>query len=517
MLQFAGVNLLLPDPDGQLQAWVDRYLPLDDMRAFGAPMVGSRIATESRGRNARTNLPRMPWPEPPPLRLNQLYWPTGATRHAVGLFLATETGARAMLDRVEEGGQGTLILDAEGSGGVQPLSGAERLELTMHLLPPRPIAASPNGLGAYLLILVDERYFWPMRPGPDFEVDKDTLWTDLVDALGTALDVDIQVPDGISPDWLQPDPREWSRRHDDPAALLDALAASIGRRVVRRLNGDVLLAAPDRDAVATALKDAKLSKVAGGETLDLLDAALPYGVRVYYPRYRDGLPQFDGEHWTVTKNGVEYHDRGSHEGNYVMLYSTALADFSGHPQPETADNEAELDDLANKLAEAWYGWAAELPYDVTLSGFYDWTLTGHDDALLIDCGVLVGVDVAAGGLTPYHCATRVWSLPIDCYVDETLGQVEATDCIYDHSTVRHGVLDEDLNYDSYAAANRHKMNEDGEYEAVDGTDCQDRVHAGSMILQGYYLAANCPVLYGWDARQGLWYLIQARDCPQLIT
>lgn len=237
------------------------------------------------------SLPVPNWPETPPLVLNRLYWPTGATRWAtfVGLIdrdgldqiLATLISSRGAAKTL---GDGTLILShADYIGPLYPgfnaNSNASQYALVtkMHLLPPRPVAMFDGHADRQLwyLPLVDERYWWQYRRLPTrlewvlsqdhsdiVENDDPTEhrlkedWRGWVRILSYALglwsegvgqpigfDDDDDGKKGAKPetDYFYPDRHELDRLAYNAAALLDAVAWSCGRRVVRHPDGKTRL------------------------------------------------------------------------------------------------------------------------------------------------------------------------------------------------------------------------------------------------------------------------------------
>src|SRR4030065_1747242 len=71
------------------QDFLDRYQRIEDLVSIPEETSRNSWQTNPVGERQRVGLPRYNWPEPPPLRLNQIYWPTGATRWAYGIFLIT--------------------------------------------------------------------------------------------------------------------------------------------------------------------------------------------------------------------------------------------------------------------------------------------------------------------------------------------------------------------------------------------------------------------------------------------
>jgi hypothetical protein len=241
MLTFAGQELLFPTPE--LEAWILQNQDLADLSPFSeqrADILSARHACRSRGEQTKgLGLPVLNWPPPPPVRLNTLWWPTGATRWARGYFLATTSGRDVIVSQVanEKGASASLL-------GIGDDENGNPLALKMYMLPPRPMSCTKEGETLHLIPLVDERYFWQFAPavnsgGDPITVTTSTTWQSLIDDLASALGLDeITVELAIEAAYLKPDPTDFTRPWDNAALLLDALAVSIGRRIVAPLRRD---------------------------------------------------------------------------------------------------------------------------------------------------------------------------------------------------------------------------------------------------------------------------------------
>jgi hypothetical protein len=89
-----------------------------------------------------------------------------------------------------------------------------------------------------LLTLVDERFYWWFKSAEIEVTGGTTTWAELYAAIGTALGITITA-DEVPAAYLKP-PTALTSRHDALPVLLDAVASSVGQRVVRRLDGSVL-------------------------------------------------------------------------------------------------------------------------------------------------------------------------------------------------------------------------------------------------------------------------------------
>ena len=308
MIRFAGSDLLFADelPDEWAQLDLSRYA------LFGDTAAVAQRDTEPVC-NAQPRL-QLPIPNYPPrhdaLRLNQLYWPTGAARWSSFVGLTTWETLQEILqqftpvdDRVSRGlARRTLVLgDSQFADDVDGLdlghhkgeSGRQCLSTEMYLLTPQPLALTPevhrpDGVDQpWLVPLVDVRYFWHQRRLPhrvehllreiDDDGNKETQeqlkedWYGWLIVLQDAIErVEAGTPDGevecllkFDPDPLAegervgiegthfyPDRTELDRLNGNAALLLGAVAHSTGRRFVRTIDGQCLIQDPatSRDA-----------------------------------------------------------------------------------------------------------------------------------------------------------------------------------------------------------------------------------------------------------------------------
>lgn len=294
VIQFAGVDLLLPDNEGRLAECLDRC-DLNRLSLFGREPMAVAIDGRNNPRSSwepEVCLPTPNYPAPPPLSLNRLYWPTGATRWATFVGLVNREG----LDRIL---QGTLSavggnsanakqftpqrLDIASSDVIGPHAegfntsndGTQySLSVQMHLLPPRPVSLFDGYVGEslWLVPLVDDRYWWQFKKMPtrlDWVLSQDNsdifgnntptanglkedwrgwfrilsfalgLWRDgydnSIEVLGDKCSK--QLSDRLKETYFFPDRNELDRIAYNAAVLLDAVAYSCGRRIVRHPDG----------------------------------------------------------------------------------------------------------------------------------------------------------------------------------------------------------------------------------------------------------------------------------------
>lgn len=243
MIAYAGVSLGVATVE--VAAWVEQNLSVADVVEF-APRTTPGLG-----------LLAVPWcaPRPPgPVRPGRLYWPWGAQRYAVGHYLTTSDDLATIRDVVYPGDgyePADLVLDDETTS----------VTAEMWMLPPRPLGQVGEDTGLWLLTLVDERFFWWQQAAA---IEAQVSWTALYGAIGTALGAVITV-DTIVGAFLTPPESLASTYHALPV-LLDAVAASVGQRIVRGYDGSVTAqnAASARTSWETERDTYAASVLAGG-------------------------------------------------------------------------------------------------------------------------------------------------------------------------------------------------------------------------------------------------------------
>lgn len=420
---FCGVPLLLPDPEGRVQAHLDRYLSLDEMRVWCEPAAVRSGRARPRGLigrdspfpavgidGSRVGLPRPNWSTyfMPRATLSTLWWPTGASRWAQGLFLADDAALTNINAAIGSDGSGTLSLTASMDGASQSVAAS------MFLLAPIRLTGTDgdDGQNLWLLPLVDQRYFWQRSEAGLLEVEADTTWAEILATLGNQLGTTITADS--APAVYVPDPVELTRRYENAAVLLDAVAACIGQRVVVSLGGSVRLQNTTTAAIYDQLNRTSAVVVAGGDVAGVNWSLSPATVKVIFPRYQLGIPQADGDVYAVSVTGS-----ASGRGTKVF-FDTAAAEFGyGGATPY---NEADLQAIAEQIATDFVAWQ-RAPAALTLAGLATWTPSGYDDFVWYHVGSLSGVigqDGERYGQTDVF--TRVAGMPLGFGVEELVHQ-----------------------------------------------------------------------------------------------
>jgi hypothetical protein len=402
-LTYAGKPLLFPDADARLQEWLDRYCPFEDLLPAATPAMH----TDGRGRPQghwphAIGLPRFNWQlRPPRWRLNSLWWPTGASRFALGLFVVDEATADYLFSFTSQ--FKTLQIDS--------------LEVSMAQLPMLPISSEFTDNCAYLLPLVDARYFWQWSKIDPLTLNSQSSWADVRSAITTGLGIAVTAaaPDAAYP---APDWSEWTRQAENAALALDAYAATVGQRFVAKLDGTYHLQNWE-DVVEVAFANHASVETIVGDQVFSRNAGVPGQVTIAFPRRQGGIAQQNGAVELITKSAGDYHFVTANPGRAV-IHTTFQADFSS--RSSGADNATAMNDLAGAIAADFYGWR-RAQYGVTAAGILNsnnWNVTGYDDALWF----FYGTQLPSGDMLGH---TRIESLPVNFGTSENLAQDPATD------------------------------------------------------------------------------------------
>lgn len=408
MLSFGGHALLLPDPDGELMRFLDRYQPLDDLQLFGEPKSLKSDRWSSRWESRLTiGLPVANYPAMPRLQLNTLYWPTGASRWAYGVFLCDGATKNKIVADAHDSNTNALTFkfgDTE----------QQQLETEMYLLPPRPVAVldSQGDSDLWLLPLVDDRYWWQfLSTGNTLEAADGTyLWDDVFSALNGIGPTFTH--DDVAAAYLRPDPTEITRRYDSLAVVMDAAALSVGQRFVRWLDGTVkAVNAETADEQLVDNQELEGDPIAGGDMQTQAGNA-PAEVTVAYRKSRDHHPYCDGEIYILTEAAPE-DIRALRASSKHIVHSTAFADYTDNYYQESPNNGTALETLKDKIAADYYDWLG-LRFDHTFQGVREWFPCGAEDHIQWIFG-----RQCAG---QYEAHTRIVSLPSNFAPETQLSQ-----------------------------------------------------------------------------------------------
>jgi hypothetical protein len=314
------------------------------------------------------------------IAIGRLYWPTGASRWAVGHYLATDTDVAHLRGKAYRGAAYlplTLKITDE--------SGTDFIETDLYMLPPRPLAQIEGEEQLYLLTLVDERFFWWLESALITVTGGTTTWAQLVTSIGTALGISIS-SETVDAAYLLPS-ASLSSDYEYLPLLLDAVAVNTGCTVVRAFDGTVTLQTP---VVALASQDAqaeKWDKQAGGlfrlGNVRFHDfwSLCPASVRVVYPRTDDGALAATPHSVAVnladlTVPGFPVNFAGF-TGRTKVFNDTATAAY----ESAVLQNTAQLAALTAKIATDWYAWRGG-NRDVNYAGIIPYEPDGMADHAL---------------------------------------------------------------------------------------------------------------------------------------
>lgn len=389
-LTYAGFGLAY-DHGGVVQKFIDNNQDFDDLRDVTSPLMV---------RADGLSLPQ--YTAPPRIRLNQLYWPTGASRWAIGYFLADKETKDSIVAKAHPpGGESTvqeLVVNldtAVAEGGIGPTPGISTT-FDMFLLPPREITGNYSGdqNTLWLLILVDVRYYWQFSNIGDSDVPEGTsTWGDLFTALEDALpqttaDNAFNV---VPAAYLGPDPQELTRLYDNAALMLDAAALSVGMRVAVSRGSSIRVEtlANNETRHNENIQGTRLGGVSQSDAIlagqsDHEVAGVPASVDVVFRKFVDHVP--------LPQKRKVYNNTPSGEitvaSMKATIHSTAYADFTTSGTGGTAstpDNNADLAALAAQITTDYYAWLTPA-YDRTYPGLRLWEPTGFDNYILYQLG-----------------------------------------------------------------------------------------------------------------------------------
>lgn len=241
MLKLADTPVSLVD--WEVEERINQWLSLDRIRPFLSrswPGPGSSFLSVPTGYRE--------WP--PPLRLNRMWWPNGASRWACGAFVVDNfMGYASRIHDAAFGEDGTkvnsikLYMDSPDAytGSVEESVTIEKLYV-MAIIPLKRVLKTTDitdGImnGLYLFILADERIFWWDVPTPDFGISEGAgkTWRDVIDSCQGRLGVNIDTS-RIPTEYLAPS-RALNLTGQPIPPVVDAIAANIGMRFVVSYDG----------------------------------------------------------------------------------------------------------------------------------------------------------------------------------------------------------------------------------------------------------------------------------------
>ena len=432
-LTFAGQNLLLEDPEGAVQNWLDTYIPIEDLRIVSRWL---RMSWNS----FNTVYPN--YSDPPRPKLNTWYRPTGASRWAFGLFLTNTAGKNAIQSAIgSTNAAGTLraISDTLGARSWQA-----------YMLPPHPVSADIGySDDLWIIPLVDERWYWQFIDAGGAMLTDSSTWSALFASLATALGITLNV-DTIPAAYGTPNVEVLNAGNRTNApAILDAAAHSVGQRVLLQYlgnggNGYTQYVYQSCNFATSNTRRSRNFSIGmngalqqGTTTTGLnLGALVPETLQIVFRKWANGIIWHD-EYHTVTASASNYTSLGYTKGLTRSIQTTALADFT--TGSGTPDNATDVNNLAAQIASDFYAsqsWVQDSIYfDV-----HQWIETGYDDFVEFQFGMR-----RKDG--SYACQVRVHTAPYNFGVATMLHQLANT---HEYSDIVEGKLDGNLTPDSTA-------------------------------------------------------------------
>jgi hypothetical protein len=416
MITLGGHPLLMPDSDGELLRWQEAFQNAQQYDLFAEPaaLKSGRTGSRRESNTTAVGLPVANYPDPPPARINQLYWPTGATRWARGYFLANADSTTKIVTKSANyaTAMDLKIVNSDIDSVVT---------IKVFLLPPRPITfattspATTNTTQLWLIPVVDERYFWNQDESGVLEPDNLPAWTwsDLYEYLITQAGASTDNYElNVSSSYEEPDKTEFTRRHDNIAVLIDAAVLSCGQRLVTRFDGKHYPhTTTTSNAVLTARNNAALKVVAGGQRTAFRAAKWI----VAFNKFKHGRVLESGEKYFKEGEWSDT-DTKSRSGSYYIVHTSMLADYSSGAH----DNSTKCDTLALAIATDHEEWAKK-QYDVTIAGVSSDILPcGHDDSITITFGAQRWNEEKSE--YEYEAWTRIKSYPLNFGVECQLSQ-----------------------------------------------------------------------------------------------
>lgn len=339
MLSYAGYPL--PLVTKQLEDWLEQYLVASRIKWYEPIFAGSP-------ERSCTVMPRIDIQ--PEFRLSTLIWPTGLSKPATALFVATTAQLNAILAYVDAG---ATRIEA-------PLKIGNNVSVNMLLGDPVQVSGAPLATdGLWLLPLVDVRHGFNLDGTYTFDGTTHNTWAQWFAAAHTALGITCPVA-AVDAHFLYPGPVYYPAA-DTPGLgiFCDSAAWTIGRRYVRQLNGDFELQ-QYTDGVTKSAPVNGFNVVAGTRQTQS-PTLLPWNWRMTW--HQGGVSTYD---LTTAPGGWPTKTRW--HGRRIIKSRCAIPDGS----------QTQADDYCKYLALETTKWKL-LRQDLTFAGAVPYTLNGSDD------------------------------------------------------------------------------------------------------------------------------------------
>lgn len=403
-------------------------------------------------------------PQPgPTVQIGDFYYPTGATRWSVYRGLATSSMVAALLKAVGSStvngvsvpawNSAQFIMEQNPISPNNPTNNATNytLKTNLYMLPPRPLAEHGNQFdGLYLITLVDERYQGQYLP-ISFHITNTTTWDDLISQLAVAQNIQISYAP-IPAAYGQPssDSQLWMNQ-ETVGPVFDAIAANLGRVVVRNLDGTYKLQTYEQAqqqvvtnrGVATSVVrfaggdifNSGAQKLKAGDLTPSRNAVIPANVQVTFPKYvigNDPVPHYLNSRYASPRPTTWY------EESYGEIYQVTIPVGSGGPAVSGLVGFSGYTHVIHTTAKALYSGelqaaSGNIPLNASggnisggfTSGLSNWVVSGNGIATGYNLSGSKVFGAVTSGIT--SIATLANKIAQDYYYSQSL---EALDEVY---------------------------------------------------------------------------------------
>ena len=402
-INFAGYDLEIEDLPGALRRQLNDYLDENFASIFCLPNtainegryvsqlnppIPSSPSTPTSGwppNNTltvrRVGIPVGNYPAPPKPKINSLYWPTGATRWAHGLFLVRASLVPYLIAACAGGNPATLNIDAPIANNSSYATG---VSAAMYMLPPRPtttIIGSSETL--WLVPLVDARFFWQWQYVQQYTP---ASWGAALAAIQGRSGADTpNIGTAVSGNYGVPSALEFMREYENCAMLVDAIALTLQRRLVGipTLTGNQFTPYVTQDpnsaaTVAAANLAAGYAISAGGDFSSQAVALGDIPSNVVITFTDTSLDRVGG--WSTAPTTPTVTAGGEKVFHCSMVRQSGISGAGQLIRGFEAN-------LATQVAADYSTWFS-LGYDVTYSGIVPWVPNGFDDYVRWEVGVV---------------------------------------------------------------------------------------------------------------------------------
>lgn len=370
-LSYAGVTLPVLTPE--VYRAIESRIPTVDMNPWGT-------APAAVGRGG-FGLSAQKWNSRPP-RIGHLAWPTGASRWATGYFLATDQNLadiRANLATIS-----TQAGDIYSPAPLVLSDGANTVTANMSMLMARPLLGSVPGSELWMLVLVDQRYYWwRARADKNYTTVNNYSTNPYQFPLSQVFFYTFTFPFSYDTPEV-PFPEYIVAPYEPAPVLMDWIATVLGQRLVFGLDGTV-----HAYNVATAQTLNKANKelsnpfIAGGDLAvngdsNDLSALLPRFVQVDFEPTRFNPEVFtsktaqpSADSVTVALADLDLVPASVQPAYDTVRFVYPLSSADFYSTVATTDRQT----AAKTWATSFYDWLLASA-DYVLAGIAEWTLTG---------------------------------------------------------------------------------------------------------------------------------------------